>query len=1756
MDTELRRMGGRRVVEVAGGGGSGSGYAIGDDLVLTAGHVAVGLTEPAREPVRATVRLLDKTVHDAEVVWYSLHVDAAVVRVADAPWRDEPDRDALRWGKVVDDGVACVARGFPQSQGVDTETMRGRISASTAVRSERYDVNIAEPHLIPSRPGTSWWQGMSGAALFGLGRQLLGVVVADSPAHGGRRLEAVPVTRLMDEEGFRRVVGVRAGDVEDVWNRNLVELHVRDFLGPPYEPLPAGHADFHLLQAKHGVVPFIGRDDDLDRLRAWCAGPDLFSVAVVNGDGGAGKTRLGAQLCREFGDAGWAAGFARMSDLDRVIRAGTHVDVTWPTVLVLDYPDRASGEVFELIGRLSARRRGARLRIMLVDRAPSGPQAEFLTWRHRLNQDTLGEIERRTRVVVQLAAGGLGPGERRKHARRAWIAFGGGVEVSTLDLSDDGYRNPLKVHLAVLQALRGETHASSDGVVRGFFIRESARWEGRLPAHHIGDLTTKLARQAVALATLTTPTPDEAVELLTSFPQLADRTGVAVDRRTKVSEWLAELFPGGPVIAALAPDLLAEELLARTPNLGQLVLWVHDNDACTTTHMVTMLNTLRLAATQREDVRGVLTGLLARRLAPLVQAAVADPAGRLAGAVEAAIVLCADFDTSGEIAEAATKLAGPRPTTVDAIARMHCQVAELAAGRHSSPEAAAAAWTDLAAFRSVRGDHAGAVEAARRALDVFPRNGPPDALAHAIHNAGTALAVSGDLTAGHELLAEAVQRFRQLGREHLPALVDSLGNLTACLADQGNRAPAAEQLALMLEQHALLDRPDVMTEFVAPLRHLAGILPPGTPAPDPSHYRPPDGTHPQWSQRDRWLPRLLLTARLVVGFAEHAPRMITRSRLPLLPGRVAAEQERRIARDHAETLRWLGFVLRDVGRFADAIAPLDESVALLRQYDPDDHAWLAVRLDALGVCSAKAGRTEEAIGHARAAVAEHRAGDDPAALARSLGSLVSYLYAADLLSEAAEALRAAIELHRQTVDEPAMADAHAMLGVVLNRMSQTAAAVYHLTESAAIHRALAKSDPSHADGLRTTTALANRLSRPTDYVAEAREDVEHAATLAAANPALLPRHVAALDKLSSELGVEGQFAEALAEAERAVEMARLLPEGSADRAKALSSALSGVASWAQPLGEVDQALAAATEAVDLLAGLSGRDIPMLRAVALGTLSSSLIASNRPQKALDKAREVMDILDEEEESDETDWMRGLTLLDLGQSHLLLGRPSDAVGPLAVSRDLLTPAATDTPVARGLLARNLAVSGECLAQVGRPDEALAVLGELVALLPADDTIPGAGLIRASAFTAMANCHILLGRPTEGLHHATTALSYFHVHQPTDPNSRALHAAAHAAAGRGLGSMGRQTEAVDMHAEAARTYLDLVDSLPMLARGLTQTLTERAGYLIDLQRFPEAYQDAVNAIRWCPDEPITRDPLALAETCAALALLAGGDVNGALPHFTAARSHYDALGPLRRDEPYLLFLRGLTQCLLMLGKTAEAERAASNGLATVQILGVPVANVLVMLTQARLETGAPGAVQSAAEAVRVFREHEAEPGVPAMMASGLYILGLALRAAGAERDAVGPLQESATRFRTLAEPALLLEHHGTEQELATCLDLLGDQVGALEHARIALEIIAPAARTDPTLFPLLSEALLVYATSLVNAGRLADALSCLDEAAAGLLSLAQQDPQEHLSTLLAVFQIQAHCLRLLGRHQEATQVDTHAAYWGSNNVIQGPE
>src|SRR5262249_6499305 len=133
----------------------------------------------------------------------------------DRPWAQAHDRGPVRWAKT-DDSVPCLARGFPWLEGYedretvrDTTTARGRAHPDSAVKRRLLTVDVdTTPLPRPLGESRSPWGGMSGAALLAEpGRELLGVVVEHASRHAPGRLLAVPVTNLLRDAEFARLVG-------------------------------------------------------------------------------------------------------------------------------------------------------------------------------------------------------------------------------------------------------------------------------------------------------------------------------------------------------------------------------------------------------------------------------------------------------------------------------------------------------------------------------------------------------------------------------------------------------------------------------------------------------------------------------------------------------------------------------------------------------------------------------------------------------------------------------------------------------------------------------------------------------------------------------------------------------------------------------------------------------------------------------------------------------------------------------------------------------------------------------------------------------------------------------------------------------------------------------------------------------------------------------------------------------------------------------------------------------------------------------------------------------------------------------------------------------------------------------------------------------------------------------------------------------------------------------------------------------------
>ncbi|MFI9839348.1 tetratricopeptide repeat protein [Nonomuraea sp. NPDC051941] len=788
MDTPPHRLGLERVVEVYSGhddlvGVTGSGYAIGADLVLTSGLVvAHGLP--------CQVRAADSGHWaEAEQVWRG-RAGAVLLRVAGAPWAGVPGIEHVRWARVAASSgaatgfrVRCVARGFPwlgRRAGIrDADTVTGLVDAPTGAVSKVLAVSVLSPG--PESPPGALTRGLSGAVLLAEpAGQIIGVVAAGPSGTAPHELDAVPATALLGDERFCELAGVAPGRMETVAEDDPSVI-LADLLAPARERLPQDCSDWTLLMARHAVVPFLGRDEQLADLRSWAAEPAALSIAVLTGRSGTGKTRLAGELCAELAEAGWDTGFLPLDSAGGPL-AGRALEALRPTLLVVDHPDPSPPLVGELVRRLAKHGRNPRVRLLLLAR-----ELGEADWWRRLDTAAGGWLRRLTSTTVQLNAHPLTLAERTDHALAAMKAFAPSRAALPAPprLDDPEYGLPLHVHLAALLRLCDDEHPTpsrdgeppahardadlrtqpmrphGDGLLHRFLARESDQWARVWPAEHerVDDVT---ARQAVAVLTLTAPAPAELPGLLTAVPGLRGGTGLH-GHTTNAARWLGTVFPSGE----LGPDLVAEELLAETEGLDELVLALHDHEGRTVHHLVHLLHVLRLSA-DRARVGSALRSLVGARIGAMVTEAAANPATRLGDLLNAALTL---FPADRELAEAASGLLESGRGAALGLRALHVTLGELAVRhRRASGEriTQAAGLTSLSGRLVAVGRVGEAVVAAAEAVEIYAAAPPYEAAAgraEALFSLGACLLLAGEAGSALKPAQEAAARFRILAEE-------------------------------------------------------------------------------------------------------------------------------------------------------------------------------------------------------------------------------------------------------------------------------------------------------------------------------------------------------------------------------------------------------------------------------------------------------------------------------------------------------------------------------------------------------------------------------------------------------------------------------------------------------------------------------------------------------------------------------------------------------------------------------------------------------------------------------------------------------------------------------------------------------------------------------------------------------------------------------------------------------------------------------
>lgn len=829
-----------------------------------------------------------------------------------------------------------------------------------------------------------------------------------------------------------------------------------------------------MLNARFAVVGFTGRDEELAQLRRWCGEGPRLAARWLHGPGGAGKTRLAAELASESARAGWKVVVATHGPGSVLPPPGSQdlrLDTAAGVLLIVDYADRwPYTHLTWLFSNSLLHRAGLPTRILLIGRTAD-------VW-----PALRGSLANARAGTSSQPVGTLPGGDRSRMFTAARDSFARRYEIDGPDaitppgpLDDPELGLTLALHMAALVAV--DAHAAGRrpprdmaGLTLYLLDREHTHWATL--AHHT---PPAVMNQVVFTAALTGAVTHQAAKTIMQRVRLPERA--LADH--------AACYPAATpdtVLEPLYPDRLAEDFLALTmpghpadypaqPWAPQLTTTVLADDA-----RLSRAITFLAAATDRWPHVGHTYLYPALRRDPRL-------AVRAGGAALSALAAINDADIALLAAIESKFPAGARVDLDTAIAAIAVRLT----GHRLAATADRAEQARLHHVLGFRLDNAGrraeALAATRQALairrELFAADPPAHApaLAQSLHNLALmlgdmgrhdeALTIAAEAVREHRLLARVSRRFdvdiaRSLhalsvelsrARRHEEAMaatseaVDIHRRLVAIGEPEAelHLAQALGGLGLRLrDQGRHTEALAVTREAVAICRRL-GTDDPGAFDSDLANSLTNLGLHLFALRRYEEVVTAIgqavdIRRRLVavnpaaiqpglalsLGNLANGFDLLGRREEALAAAAEATEIRRRLAAadpgafepDLAMSLNNLSKNLADVGRHEDALAVTGEAVDIRRRlaaFDPVMFEFdLAMSLTNLANRLSRVGRLEEALTAAREAVEVRRrlAATDPAEFALSLRSLSEHLSRLGRQEEAVAASAEAAEIRR------------------------------------------------------------------------------------------------------------------------------------------------------------------------------------------------------------------------------------------------------------------------------------------------------------------------------------------------------------------------------------------------------------------------------------------------------------------------------------------------------------------------------------------------------------------------------------------------------------------------------------------------------------------------------------------------------------------------------------------------------------------------
>ncbi|CAM5280323.1 hypothetical protein SAVIM338S_00127 [Streptomyces avidinii] len=390
------------------------------------------------------------------------------------------------------------------------------------------------------------------------------------------------------EGGF--AYGVIGADLH-VYVDGLPSYVLEEWLPPP-EPDPQWLRELpsRLLSARHEIVPFTGRADELAALRAWrAAAGRRLAVRWLHGPGGQGKSRLAAAFARDSVAEGWKVVRAVHAP-GNVLPGGAGGDLravgAAGVLLVVDYADHwPLPHLTWLLSNRLLHRPDVPTRVLLLARGTDQWPAVQAALHDAQAATSLQALE----PLPERGGERAGMFEAARDTFAACFGAAPGAPPGTTPLrvpppvSLDGpeFGLTLAVHMAALVAVDAHVHgrpapADAVGLVTYLLNREQAHW-ARLHTQDAGRATAAAGRtyttppqvmnRAVFAAALTgsvhRATGHDVIDRVTASPPAAPHPAERVLADHGVC------YPpsgSGPalVLEPLLPDRLAEDFLALT----------------------------------------------------------------------------------------------------------------------------------------------------------------------------------------------------------------------------------------------------------------------------------------------------------------------------------------------------------------------------------------------------------------------------------------------------------------------------------------------------------------------------------------------------------------------------------------------------------------------------------------------------------------------------------------------------------------------------------------------------------------------------------------------------------------------------------------------------------------------------------------------------------------------------------------------------------------------------------------------------------------------------------------------------------------------------------------------------------------------------------------------------------------------------------------------------------------------------------------